>query len=123
MRKQFKSRAGETTPEGVVTGWGLVNGRPVVAFAEDYMAMVGTLGEYHGLKEVRAIRFAKEMGWPVVGMNDSGGARLQEGMDTLETYGILFRTQIQASGIRHHSPDSLESSQQCHTETRLLRIL
>jgi acetyl-CoA carboxylase carboxyltransferase component len=85
--------------EGVVTGYGRVNGRPVVAFAEDYMAMAGTFGEYHGLKEIRVIEFAMEMGWPVIGMNDSGGARLQEGMDTLEMYGNLFRTQIRASGI------------------------
>ncbi|MFC1945456.1 acyl-CoA carboxylase subunit beta [Chloroflexota bacterium] len=85
--------------EGVVTGYGMVEGRQVVAFAEDFMAMAGTFGEYHGLKEIRAIEFAKEMGWPVIGMNDSGGARLQEGMDTLEMYGNLFRTQIQASGI------------------------
>ena len=54
----------------------MVNGRPVVAFAEDYMALSGTFGEYHGLKEIRAIEFAKENGWPVIGMNDSGGARL-----------------------------------------------
>ncbi|MFC2066451.1 acyl-CoA carboxylase subunit beta [Chloroflexota bacterium] len=89
----------EIPAEGVVTGYGLVNGRPVVAFAEDFMAMAGTFGEYHGLKEIRAVNFAKEMGWPLVGMNDSGGARLQEGMDTLEMYGHLFRAQIQASGI------------------------
>ncbi len=89
----------EIPAEGVVTGFGKVNGRHVVAFAEDYMAMAGTFGEYHGRKEVRAIEFAKEMGWPLVGMNDSGGARLQEGMDTLEAYGWLFRSQIQASGI------------------------
>ncbi len=89
----------EIPAEGVVTGYGMVNGRPVVAFAEDYMAMAGTFGEYHGLKEIRVIEFAKEMGWPVIGMNDSGGARLQEGMDTLEMYGNLFRTQIRASGI------------------------
>ncbi|MFC2001870.1 acyl-CoA carboxylase subunit beta [Chloroflexota bacterium] len=89
----------EVPAEGVVTGYGMVNGRPVVAFAEDYMAMAGTFGEYHGLKEIRAVNFAKEMGWPLVGMNDSGGARLQEGMDTLEMYGNLFRAQIQASGI------------------------
>jgi acetyl-CoA carboxylase carboxyltransferase component len=89
----------EIPAEGVVTGWGLVNGRPVVAFAEDYMALSGTFGEYHGLKEIRAIEFAKEMGWPVVGMNDSGGARLHEGMDTLEAYGMLFKAQIRASGI------------------------
>jgi acetyl-CoA carboxylase carboxyltransferase component len=89
----------EIPAEGVITGYGKVNGRHVVAFAEDYMAMAGTFGEYHGLKEIRVINFAKEKGWPLVGMNDSGGARLQEGIDTLETYGQLFRAQIQASGI------------------------
>lgn len=89
----------EVPAEGVVTGYGKVNGRPVVAIAEDYTAMAGTFGEYHGKKFVRAIEFAKDMGWPVVGMNDSGGARLQEGMDTLEAYGWLFRAQILASGI------------------------
>ncbi|OGO23384.1 MAG: methylmalonyl-CoA carboxyltransferase [Chloroflexi bacterium RBG_16_50_9] len=89
----------EVPAEGVITGYGQVNGRPVVAFAEDFMALAGTFGEYHGLKEIRAIELAKEMGCPVIGMNDSGGARLQEGMDTLEMYGNLFRTQIEASGI------------------------
>jgi len=89
----------EVPAEGVVTGYGKVNGRYVVAFAEDYMAMAGTFGEYHGLKEIRAVELAKEKGWPLVGMNDSGGARLQEGMDTLEPYGQLFRAQILASGI------------------------
>lgn len=85
--------------EGVITGYGNVNGRPVVALSEDYTAMAGTFGEYHGKKFVRAIDFAKDNGWPIVGMNDSGGARLQEGMDTLEAYGWLFRSQILASGI------------------------
>ncbi len=89
----------EIPAEGVITGFGKVNGRYVVAFAEDYMAMAGTFGEHHGMKEVRAINFAKEKGWPLIGMNDSGGARLQEGMDTLEAYGWLFRSQILASGI------------------------
>ena len=85
--------------EGVVTGYGKVNGRFVVAFSEDFMAMAGTFGEYHGLKETRAIEFAKRMGWPLVGMNDSGGARLQEGIDTLEPYAWIFNTQIHASGV------------------------
>jgi acetyl-CoA carboxylase carboxyltransferase component len=89
----------EVPAEGVITGYGKVNGRPVVAISEDFTAMAGTFGEYHGKKFVRAIEFAKDMGWPIVGMNDSGGARLQEGMDTLEAYGWLFRAQILASGI------------------------
>ena len=89
----------EIPAEGVITGYGKADGRPIVAIAEDYTAMAGTFGEYHGKKFARALDFAKDMGWPCVSMNDSGGARLQEGMDTLESYGWLFRTQIQASGI------------------------
>ena len=89
----------EIPAEGVITGYGKVNGNPVVAIAEDYTSMAGTFGEYHGKKFARALDFAKDMGWPCISMNDSGGARLQEGMDTLEAYGWLFRSQILASGI------------------------
>ena len=89
----------EIPAEGVVVGYGKVNGRMVMAGAEDYTAMAGTFGEYHGKKFSQAIDMAKEMGIPFVGMNDSGGARLQEGMDTLESYAWLFRSQILASGI------------------------
>jgi acetyl-CoA carboxylase carboxyltransferase component len=89
----------EVPAEGVITGFGKVKGRYVVVAAEDYTAMAGTFGEYHGKKFVRAVDFAKDNGWPFVGMNDSGGARLQEGIDTLEAYGWLFRSQILASGI------------------------
>jgi len=89
----------EVPAEGVIIGYGKVNGRNVVVAAEDYTSMAGTFGEYHGKKFVRAIEIAKENGWPFVGMNDSGGARLQEGMDTLEAYGFCFRAQILASGI------------------------
>jgi len=85
--------------EGVVTGYGKVNGRYVVIASEDYTAMAGTFGEYHGKKFVWACDFAKEKGWPFIGINDSGGARLQEGMDTMESYGLTFRSQILASGI------------------------
>ena len=85
--------------EGIVIGYGKVHGRYVVVAAEDYTSMAGSFGEYHGRKLVRAIEFAKDNGWPFVGMNDSGGARLQEGIDALEAYGRLFRAQILASGI------------------------
>jgi acetyl-CoA carboxylase carboxyltransferase component len=61
--------------------------------------MAGTFGEYHAKKFSQAIELAKDMRIPFVGMNDSGGARLQEGMDTLQGYGWLFRSQILASGI------------------------
>ncbi|MFC1896074.1 acyl-CoA carboxylase subunit beta [Thermodesulfobacteriota bacterium] len=85
--------------EGVVTGYGKVDGRNVVVSSEDYTAMAGTFGEYHGKKFVWCFEFAKEKGWPFIGINDSGGARLQEGMDSLEAYGWTFRSQILASGI------------------------
>jgi methylmalonyl-CoA decarboxylase subunit alpha len=89
----------EIPAEGVIVGFGNVRGRPVMAGAEDYTAMAGTFGEYHGKKFSEGIRMAKEKGVPFVGLNDSGGARLQEGMDTLEAYAWLFREQILASGI------------------------
>ena len=89
----------EVPAEGVITGFGKVNGRLVMVGAEDYTTMAGTFGEYHGKKFSQAIDLAKDMRIPFVGMNDSGGARLQEGMDTLQCYGWLFRSQILASGI------------------------
>jgi len=89
----------EVPAEGVVTGFGKVNGRLVMVGAEDYTTMAGTFGEYHAKKFSQAIDLAKDMRIPFVGMNDSGGARLQEGMDTLQGYGWLFRSQILASGI------------------------
>lgn len=85
--------------EGVVVGYGKVNGRMVMAAAEDYTSMAGTFGELHGKKFAQAIDMAKDMGIPFVGMNDSGGARLQEGIDTLEAYAWLFKSQNLASGI------------------------
>ncbi|OIN94756.1 MAG: methylmalonyl-CoA carboxyltransferase [Deltaproteobacteria bacterium CG1_02_45_11] len=85
--------------DGIVTGFGKVNGRYVVTASEDYTCMSGSFGEYHGKKFAYAIDFAKEKGWPFVSMNDSGGLRMQEGMDALESYGWLFKAQDQASGI------------------------
>ncbi len=89
----------EIPADGIITGFGKVDGRYVVAMAEDYMAMAGTFGEQHGRKLANALTLARDKGWPFVGMNDSGGARLQEGMDTLEGYGWTFKSQILASGI------------------------
>ena len=89
----------DVAAEGVVVGYGKVNGRMVMAAAEDYTSMAGTFGELHGKKFAQAIDMAKDMGIPFVGMNDSGGARLQEGIDTLEAYAWLFKSQNLASGI------------------------
>ena len=89
----------EIPADGIITGFGKVNGKYVVAMAEDYTALAGTFGEQHGRKLANIINLAREKGWPFIGMNDSGGARLQEGMDTLESYGWTFRSQILASGV------------------------
>jgi acetyl-CoA carboxylase carboxyltransferase component len=89
----------EIPSEGVVVGYGRVKGRKVVVAAEDYTSMAGTFGEYHGKKFSEAIDFARKVGIPFVGMNDSAGARLHEGMDTLQAYAWLFRSQIIASGV------------------------
>jgi len=89
----------EIAAEGVVTGFGKVNGRHVTVAAEDYTSMAGTFGEYHGNKFTHAMNFARDNGLPFVSMNDSGGARLHEGFDTLETYFRLFRAQDLASGV------------------------
>ena len=89
----------EIPADGIITGFGKVNGRYVVAMAEDYTAMAGTFGEQHGRKLSNALNLARDKGWPFVGMNDSGGARLQEGIDTLEGYGWTFKSQILASGV------------------------
>ena len=89
----------EIPAEGVIVGYGKVNGRKVMVTAEDYTSMAGTFGEYHGKKFSQAIDFAMKAGIPFVGMNDSGGARLHEGMDSLQAYAWLFRSQIIASGV------------------------
>ena len=89
----------EIPAEGVVTGFGKVDGRYVTVAAEDYTCMAGTFGEYHGNKFTHAMNFARDNGLPFVSMNDSGGARLHEGFDTLETYFRLFRAQDLASGV------------------------
>ena len=89
----------EIPADAVIIGFGRVNGRYVVAAAEDYTTMAGTFGEYHGKKFSEAIKMAKEKKVPFVSLNDSGGARLQEGMDTLQAYAWLFKEQILASGI------------------------
>jgi acetyl-CoA carboxylase carboxyltransferase component len=96
---QFGMQDKEIPADGVVVGYGKVNGRTVMVASEDYTALAGTFGEYHGKKFSNAINMAKEMGVPIVGMNDSGGLRLQEGIDGLEAYAWLFKSQILASGI------------------------
>ena len=85
--------------EGVVTGYGLVNGRPVCAFSQDFTSMGGSLGEMHAKKICKVMDLAMKCGVPIVGFNDSGGARIQEGVDALSGYGQIFFRNSAASGV------------------------
>jgi methylmalonyl-CoA decarboxylase subunit alpha len=89
----------EVPGEGVVTGYGMVDGRTVFAFAQDFSAMGGSLGEMHAVKICKAMDRATAVGVPFVGLNDSGGARIQEGVDSLAGFGYIFGRNVKASGI------------------------
>lgn len=85
--------------EGVVTGYGTVNGRLVYAFAQDFTVEGGSLGEMHAAKICKVLDLALKMGAPVIGINDSGGARIQEAVDALSGYGKIFLKNTLASGV------------------------
>lgn len=85
--------------EGVVTGYGTVEGRPVYVYAQDFTVIGGSLGEMHAKKICNVIDMAVKMGAPLIGLNDSGGARIQEGVDALSGYGQIFRRNTHASGV------------------------
>jgi acetyl-CoA carboxylase carboxyltransferase component len=85
--------------DGVITGHGLVNGRPVFAFSQDFTARAGSLGEMHAKKICKAMDLALKAGVPLVGMNDSGGARIQEAVDALSGYGQIFFRNSASSGV------------------------
>jgi len=89
----------EIPADGVVTGFGQVNGRPVFAFAQDFTSRAGTLGEMHSRKICKIMDLALKAGVPLVGFNDSGGARIQEGVDSLSAYGQIFYRNAIASGV------------------------
>ena len=90
-----KSRYGD----GVITGFGRVNGRFAFAAAQDAAVMGGSLGEMHANKIVKAMRMALEYGAPFIALNDSGGARIQEGVDSLGGYARIFDANCEASGV------------------------
>jgi len=89
----------ELPGEGVTTGYGTVEGRLVYVFAQDFTVEGGSLGEMHAAKIVKVQRLALKMGAPLVGMNDSGGARIQEAIDALSGYGKIFFENTIASGV------------------------
>lgn len=85
--------------EGVVTGYGTVDGKLVYAFAQDFTVEGGSLGEMHASKIVRVLQLSLKMGAPCVGLCDSGGARIQEAVDALAGYGRIFFENTIASGV------------------------
>ena len=89
----------EIPADGVITGFGKVNGRPVFAFSQDFTSRAGSLGEMHSKKICKVMDLALKAGVPFVGYNDSGGARIQEGVDSLSGYGQIFYRNAIASGV------------------------
>ena len=96
---EFGMEKEETPAEGVVIGYGQVDGRLVYAYAQDFTVSGGSLGEMHAKKICKVLDLSMKMGAPVVGINDSGGARIQEGVDALSGYGQIFYRNTMASGV------------------------
>jgi propionyl-CoA carboxylase beta chain len=85
--------------DGVVTGWGTINGRMVCVFSQDFTVLGGSLSETHAKKICKIMDMAVKTGAPVIGLNDSGGARIQEGVDSLAGYAEVFKRNVEASGV------------------------
>ncbi|WP_375488659.1 acyl-CoA carboxylase subunit beta [uncultured Jatrophihabitans sp.] len=85
--------------DGVITGCGTVDGRPIAVFSQDVTVFGGALGQVYGEKIVKVLDFAMKTGCPVVGINEGGGARLQEGVVSLGLYGEIFHRTVKASGV------------------------
>ncbi|GHC78345.1 acyl-CoA carboxylase subunit beta [Limoniibacter endophyticus] len=85
--------------DGVVTGWGTINGRQVYIFSQDFTVLGGSLSETHAQKICKIMDMAVRNGAPVIGLNDSGGARIQEGVSSLAGYAEVFRRNAEASGV------------------------
>ena len=95
----FSMQRVEVPADGVITGHGMVDGRPVFAFAQDFTSRAGSLGEMHARKICKVMDMALKAGVPFIGINDSGGARIQEGVDALSGYGQIFYRNATASGV------------------------
>jgi len=85
--------------DAVVTGWGTIDGRKVFVFSQDFMVFGGSLGEVMSEKVCKIMDLAASTGAPVIGLNDSGGARIQEGVVSLASYGYIFDRNVRASGV------------------------
>ncbi|WP_193317917.1 MULTISPECIES: acyl-CoA carboxylase subunit beta [Streptomyces] len=95
----FGMDANRPLGDGVVTGYGTVDGRPVCVYSQDFTVFGGSLGEVYGEKIVKVMDFALKTGCPVIGINDGGGARIQEGVAALGLFAEIFRRNVHASGV------------------------
>ncbi|MFN4159962.1 MAG: acyl-CoA carboxylase subunit beta [Gemmobacter sp.] len=95
----FGMEADRPAGDGVVTGWGTINGRMVYVFSQDFTVFGGSLSETHAQKICKIMDMALQNGAPVIGINDSGGARIQEGVASLAGYAEVFQRNILASGV------------------------
>lgn len=95
----FRWREGSARTDGVVTGAGTVFGRTVFVYAQDFRILGGSLGEAHAQKIHKVMDLALAAGAPLIALNDSGGARIQEGVTALAGYGGIFRRNVRASGV------------------------
>ncbi|MBT3755654.1 MAG: methylmalonyl-CoA carboxyltransferase [Candidatus Cloacimonetes bacterium] len=95
----FGMQTVEIPSDGVITGHGKVNGRPIFAYSQDFTSRGGSLGEKHAAKITKVMDLAMKAGVPIVGINDSGGARVEEGLDALKGYGDIFFRNSRASGV------------------------
>ena len=98
LEDAFNIKKGQFPYDGVITGYGTVNGQKVMIYAEDFTVIGGTLGKQHGFKIANAIKLAIENRCPIIGINDSGGARIQEGINAMAGYGEIFYYNTMASG-------------------------
>ena len=85
--------------DGVITGHGTIDGREVFVFSQDFTVLGGSLGEAHAQKICKVMDLAVKVGAPIIGLSDSGGARIQEGVDALAAYGEIFHRNVRASGV------------------------
>ena len=85
--------------DGVVTGYGKIDGRLIYVFAQDFTVFGGTLSRANADKQIKVLELAMKMGAPVIGLNDSGGARIQEGVQSLAGYADIFHLNVKASGV------------------------
>jgi len=96
---RFGIEKADIPADGVITGFGKINGRSAAAFSQDFTARAGSLGEMHAKKICKVMDMALKAGMPFIGLNDSGGARIQEGVDSLSGFGEIFYRNSLCSGI------------------------